>query len=213
MRTRAWARTSAHLQRCWPRLFRRALQESHWRAFRGTVDSGNVGNLGSLDAETNIRLEPALGGGSLLDVGSYCVSLLRLVTGEEPDQVRSCATFGPSGVDVQHAGVLHFPSGALGHFDCGIRGAPAQGYEVRGTKGRLVVERGFTMEPDEAPVLRVWRGSKMEQEEIAPTNHFTKMAEEFGEALLQRRPLRYPASDAVKNHRVLDALFEAARAS
>ena len=68
------------------------------------------------EGAADIRLEPELEGGSLMDVGCYCVSGSRLVAGEEPDLAYGISAPGPSGVDVRFTGLLRFPSGVVAEF-------------------------------------------------------------------------------------------------
>jgi xylose dehydrogenase (NAD/NADP) len=183
------------------------------------VDSSAVGDLTSMSAaftfqlrnDNNIRLSRELAGGSLMDVGCYCVSVMRLMTGQEPETVAAVARYGDTGVDEQLAGALRFPSGAVGHFDCGLRTFRNHTYELRGTSGRILVERGFTMEANDSHVIRWWHGESYEEITTPPANHYTLMAEDFADALLEGRPPRYPAADAVANMRVLDQLYAAAQ--
>jgi predicted dehydrogenase len=185
------------------------------------VDSGAVGDLTSISAaftfqlrnDNNIRLSKELAGGSLMDVGCYCVSVMRLMTGQEPETVAAVARYGDTGVDEQFAGALRFPSGAVGHFDCGLRTFRNHTYELRGTGGRILVERGFTMEANDSHIIRWWHGESYEEITTPPANHYTLMAEDFADALLEGRPPRYPAADAVANMRVLDQLYAAAQKS
>src|SRR5438045_983136 len=64
-----------------------------------------------LVGDADVRLDRALGGGSLLDVGCYCVSALRLLAGREPDLVEAAPVLGRRGIDESFAGLLRF--GAL----------------------------------------------------------------------------------------------------
>ena len=66
-----------------------------------------------------MRLRPELDGGSLMDVGAYCVNGARLLAGE-PELVVGRQVVGRTGVDVRFAGVLHFPGDILAHFVCGF---------------------------------------------------------------------------------------------
>ncbi|MCJ7625863.1 MAG: Gfo/Idh/MocA family oxidoreductase, partial [Anaerolineaceae bacterium] len=68
----------------------------------------------------NIRWDPDLGGGALMDVGSYCVNISRTVAGQEPVEVQAFARWSPSGVDEQLAGTMRFESGVLAQFDCAL---------------------------------------------------------------------------------------------
>ena len=73
-----------------------------------------------LDDPADIRLGADLAGGSLMDVGCYCVSGARLLAGEEPDLAFGLATNGPSGVDLRFSGLLHFPSGTVAELSAGF---------------------------------------------------------------------------------------------
>ncbi len=68
----------------------------------------------------NIRFDPRLAGGSLMDIGCYCVSFSHLVTGEEPDRIHAVARMHPTGIDEQISAILHYPSGAIAEFTCGM---------------------------------------------------------------------------------------------
>jgi predicted dehydrogenase len=109
-------------------------------------------------SETNIRLRADMAGGALMDVGCYCVNLMRFITGEEPVTVSALARFGERTlVDEYLVGIMQFPSGVLGHFDCGLRTFSNHSYEIRGSKGRILVEQGFVMTPGADMTIRHWR--------------------------------------------------------
>ncbi len=180
------------------------------------VDSGAIGQLNTISAaftfkmsgEANIRLNRSLAGGSLMDVGCYCINVMRFMTGEEPEHGQALAQMGDeSGVDEQFAGVLAFPSGMLGHFDCGFRSIRTHTYELRGTEGRILVEKGFVPEANESTVIRHWHGDDYEEIPIPATNQYTLMAEDFADALLNQRPPRFAPDEGVDNMRVIDMLL------
>lgn len=184
------------------------------------VESGAVGRLSTISAtftfsvrsEDNIRLSKELAGGSLMDVGCYCINLMRLMTGEEPVSGKAIANWGErSDVDEQLVGLLQFPSGVLGHFDCGVRQQWVHTYELRGTAGRILLEKGFTVQPHEEPIIRHWRGDHYEEIKLPAINHYTVMAEDFADALLNKRPPRFSPQDGVNNMRVIDMLLKDAR--
>lgn len=184
------------------------------------VDSGAVGRVMVINSsftfairsEDNIRLNKVLAGGALMDVGCYCLNVMRLMTGQEPSAGKAIAHFGETtGVDEQLVGVLEFPSGAVGHFDCGLRTQWVHTYEIRGTEGRILVEKGFTMQPHEEPLIRFWRGDDYQEIKSPAVNHYTLMAEDFADALLNNRPPRYAPVDGVANMRVIDMLLASAR--
>ncbi len=172
-----------------------------------------------ISSEENIRLSKELAGGGLMDVGCYCISAMRFFTDEEPDGGQAVGRFGErSQVDESLAAVLTFPSGVIGHFDCGLRTQVTHTYELRGTNGRIVVPQAFTMRPDAPTVIQYWHtdyvdggyDDSYEEIEIDPANSYTLMAEDFADALLNNRPPRFAPQDAVNNMMVIDNLLAAA---
>jgi predicted dehydrogenase len=177
------------------------------------VDSGAVGQVQQITAsftfalrsDDNIRLSQALAGGGLMDVGCYPISFMRLMTGQEPSALRALGHWGQAnGVDENLAGVLLFPAGVIGHFDCGVRAFRCQPAEIRGSTGRIVLEKAFTMEPNEKPVIRWWQNERYEEITLPAVNHYTRMFEAFSDALQGGKPYPFTAADAVANMRVID---------
>lgn len=165
----------------------------------------------SVRSEDNIRLDKNLAGGALMDVGSYCVDLMRSITNMEPDTASATAQVGPStGVDETLAGIMGFPSGAVGHFDCSLRLPWRHSYDIRGTNGRILVEEGFVMNPEAETVIHHWQGEHHQEIVIPPANHYTIMVEDFADALLDSRPPRFSPQNGVDNMRVLDRLYAVA---
>ncbi len=185
------------------------------------IREGAVGRIQSIQAaftfsireEDNIRLNASLAGGALMDVGCYCINAMRLYTGEEPIDGTAYANIGAqSGVDETLAGVLRFPSGVLGHFDCGFRSQQCHMVEIRGDKGRILIEESFVMPSDRATKIRVWRNiapatDAYEEITIPPFNSYTFMVEDFADALLNQRAPRFGAQDGVHNMQVIDRLL------
>lgn len=157
----------------------------------------------------NIRLEPTLGGGGLLDVGCYCVNVARLILGEP--RTAFAAAEEERGVDVRLAGALRFDGSRMALVDCGLRAPYRQVCEVVGTEGSLLLRRPFQPEEDATEiVVRRARGEPEERIEIPGTNQYVLMVEHFA-AVVAGAPARYPPQDAVANMRALDALAAAAR--
>jgi len=70
--------------------------------------------------ENNIRFQPELDGGALMDIGCYCVNFSQLFAQQEPAHISAYARFHASGVDEIVAGTLQFPGGVLATFICGM---------------------------------------------------------------------------------------------
>ena len=180
---------------------------------------GRVGRVGAVRSaftfrlrdQTNIRLDPDLGGGALMDVGCYCVNVSRTLVGEEPVEVQAAAHWTERGVDESMAGILRFPGGATAHFDCALTLERSEAYEVAGTDGQLRVPAAFLPGTDDAEIIET-RGREGESiHTIAGVDEYRLMVEHFADCVLHDREPRYGVADAVANMRVITALYRSAR--
>lgn len=92
------------------------------------------------DGDTNIRMKPELGGGALLDAGSYAMSLIRLVMGQAPLRVQASSSMAPSGVDIATVATLDFGDGRSAQLSCAMNTAYHRRALVVGTAGVLETE-------------------------------------------------------------------------
>jgi D-xylose 1-dehydrogenase (NADP+, D-xylono-1,5-lactone-forming) len=153
------------------------------------------------------RWDPSLEGGSLMDVGTYCISGARLVLGEPTD----VAGFGfGEAVDSRFAGVLRFADGALATFDCGFDLPNRDGLEVIGSEGTL-----YLADPWHArsPGVVVQRGDDVSQVEVETASSYRLELEDLAEAIATGRPPLLGRDDAVGQARVLEALLHPTGAS
>ena len=161
----------------------------------------------------DIRLSKARAGGGLMDVGCYCLTIMRLVTGEEPEKLAAFARYNDDGVDVQTTVSLQFPSGVVGHFDCGVQTSSKQTYDIRGSDGRIFVADAFVIPNSSPTTLRYWKDSEHEAITIPPADEYQLMLEDFSDSLLRGRAPLYPAEDGIRNMEVLDQLRALAEAN
>jgi predicted dehydrogenase len=106
-----------------------------------TTVQADFGVAGPFPPEHRLRAR-ALGGGALLDLGVYPISLAHLILGR-PDQVRAWARLGPEGVD-ENTGVLFgYDSGAVAALTCGIVGGTPLSAAITGTRGRIELPDPF----------------------------------------------------------------------
>ncbi len=159
----------------------------------------------------NIRLKPELGGGSLMDVGCYCVNISRAAAGAEPAEVQALARWGSSGVDEQMVGTLRFANGLLAQFDCALTLERREVYELAGTEAFLTVPAAFLPGEADAPIEETRSRGSLEQHVIQGANEYQLMAEHFADCIQQDQPPRYTASEAAANMRVIEALYQSAR--
>ena len=110
---------------------------------------GSIGPVRSMQASFgftvarplgNIRLDPALGGGALLDAGSYPLSLIRLVMGCAPQSVQAHASWAPSGVDISTSATLLYADGRRAQMACAMDSANHRRATIVGANGTLETE-------------------------------------------------------------------------
>lgn len=180
----------------------------------GTI--GRVRNIRScftfrLANPGNIRLDQALGGGALMDVGCYCVNVSRTLVGEEPQRVQAFAEWGESGVDLRMAGTLQFPGGVLASFDCALTLDRRESCEVAGTEGTLRMDPAFLPGKGDVGIEEI-RGRSPEQVHVIPgVDQYRTMVEHVADGVLRGHELRYPPREAAANLRVIEALYRSAR--
>jgi predicted dehydrogenase len=159
-----------------------------------------------MDRPEDVRLQAALEGGGLMDVGCYCVSGMRLLAGE-PERV-SGRQITRGGVDVRFTGTLGFAGGVLGVFDCGLDMVDQASLEVVGDAGSL-----FLADPwhSRTPGIDVRRpDGSVERIEVEPLNPYACELEDFAAAVRGERPHPFGREDAVGQARTIAALYRAA---
>jgi xylose dehydrogenase (NAD/NADP) len=139
-------------------------------------------------AAGDIRLDAALGGGALLDVGCYTVSVARWILGE-PERVWAHSRMR-NGVDLTTSALLTFPGGATASSWTSLESPEIQDLTVM--TGDVVHRRtrAFNARDGHDP--------------------YRLMVESFGESVLHDRPVAIPMADSIANMRVLDKIREVA---
>ena len=160
---------------------------------------------------TNIRLQPDLGGGALMDVGCYCVNVSRTMAGKEPVEVQAYAHWAETGVDEQLVGTLRFADGLLAQFDCALNLERREMYQVVGTDGHLDVPQAFL--PGSADTTIIQRHGRRTEtiHTILGVDEYQLMVEHFADCILHQSPVRYPPSEAAANMQAIEALYRSAR--
>jgi xylose dehydrogenase (NAD/NADP) len=177
----------------------------------GTVRAIYAAFSFTLAAQENYRRYREMGGGALLDVGSYCVNAARWFAGIEPVEVQAMAEYdSDTGIDRALSGLLRFPSGVIGLVRCGFDVAEQQLLEIAGTAGVIEVPMPFTAwQHDPAPIF--WRrGMDWETIDIPPADPYEQMVAQFTAAVREGRATPYLPVESVANMGVLDALGRAA---
>jgi predicted dehydrogenase len=157
------------------------------------------------DAE-NIRLRTDVDGGSLMDVGCYCISGSRLFAGE-PESVHGYAYIGPSGTDWVFAGSMRFADDVVALFDCGTSLPERDELEAIGTEGSLFLDDPWHCQQ---PVIELRRDNGTERIELEPVDSYRLELENLADAIAGEAPLLLGREDALGQARAIEALFRSA---
>ena len=163
----------------------------------------------SLYDTDNIRLRTDVDGGSLMDVGCYCVSASRLLAGE-PESAFGQAFVGPTGTDWVFTGSLRFPGGVLAQFDCATALTDRDELEAIGSEGSLFLDDPWHCR---TPVIEVRREGGVERIELEPVDSYRLELENLADAINGEAPLLLGREDAVAQARVIEALSRSAEAA
>jgi D-xylose 1-dehydrogenase (NADP+, D-xylono-1,5-lactone-forming) len=162
-----------------------------------------------LDDPEDVRGVASLGGGSLGDVGCYCVSGLRLAFGSEPRRVSAAARFDGEGADSELAGVLEF-DGGLGIVSCSISSARRERMEIAGEFGTIVLDAPFRADKS-GGTIEVSRGGERSTETFGAADPYRAELEEFTGAIREGRESAVGPKEILGNARAVAALLGSAR--
>jgi D-xylose 1-dehydrogenase (NADP+, D-xylono-1,5-lactone-forming) len=179
------------------------------------VAGGALGRLRAIRATFTFRLEraedprllPELAGGSLMDVGCYCVSGSRLLAGE-PLSVHGEAVWGQTGVDLGFHGTLRFEDDVVAQFDSSFTLPRFQRLEALGDDGSLLVEAPWR--PDFGGDVILRRGAETTRVEVPGADMFRLELENFAAAIAGEAPPLLGRADALGQARAIDALYRSA---
>jgi predicted dehydrogenase len=186
------------------------------------AQSGALGPLQVVNAafsfllthEGDPRVDPAMGGGSLWDVGCYPVSMARRLAGEEPVAVAAFARFDEQGVDRTFVGQLRFPSGLLAHFESGFAAADRERVEIVGSHATLVLDHPFLPEPDGPPPrVTIRRDGEVEVVDVRSVDDYRAEVDDLQAAILDGTTPRVTLAFSRGSIATLVALDRSARSS
>ena len=187
-----------------------------WQYAKKLVSEGRAGTVKTIQSffsyyntdPNNIRNKPEAGGGGLMDIGCYCISLSRFIFDGEPLRALGVIDYDPVlKTDRLASAILDF-NGATSTFTCSTQLIPYQRVNILGTEARIEIEIPFNAPPDKA--TRLWIHSKTGTEEIIfdATDQYTLQCDLFSKAILDNTPAPTGLEDAVSNMSVIEALME-----
>ncbi len=181
------------------------------------VKSGRLGTVRAfkgaftfpLTRDGDVRLDPALGGGSLWDVGCYPVSYACFLAGAAPVEVFGWQQSSAGGVDLEFAGMMRFADGSVAQFDSGFLGPLRAEMEVVGRVATLRIKRPFRT--DDMSRLLLTTGDDTEALPFDSQPSFAGEITDMESAALDGRPPRIPLSESRRTVRTISSLYESAR--
>jgi xylose dehydrogenase (NAD/NADP) len=181
------------------------------------VGSGSLGTLKllrgafsfELTREGNIRSDPAMGGGSIWDIGCYPISYTRTVVGSEPVEVFGWQVTGPTGIDDTFVGQMRFEGDVYAQFDSSFV-VPFHTYmEIVGSEATLIIPIPF--KPDVNEKIFLVRDGKTETVKVKGQELYLGEVEDMADAILLGNTPRVTLEDSRANVATIKALLESAR--
>ena len=190
-----------------------------WIKAKSLVTEGRIGKLTTIHSffsyyntdPNNIRNQRDKGGGGMMDIGCYNISLSRHLFDEEPTKVLGLAEIDPqTGVDRLASGILQFSKGTS-TFTCSTQLVAYQRVNIFGTDGRIEIEIPFNAPPDKP--TKLWLHSKTGTEEMVfdIVDQYTLETDAFAKSVLENKPVPTPLLDAFNNMKAIEAVFESSK--
>ena len=187
-----------------------------WLRARELVRGGRIGALRSVvacfsyfnDDPKNVRNVSEFGGGGLMDIGCYPITIARFLFEKEPLRVAAFLERDPRfGTDRLASVVLEFPGGqAL--FTCSTQLVAYQRVQILGTTGRIELEIPWNAPRDEPTRLLLEPGSQLI--ELPACDQYRIQAELFANAALEKGPVATPLEDSILNMKAIEAAVRSA---
>jgi predicted dehydrogenase len=190
-----------------------------WQRARQIVIEGGIGQLRTIQSifsyfnndPSNVRNQADIGGGGLMDIGCYNISISRFIFDAEPQRVCGIVEYDPQfKTDRLASGMLDFGSGTA-TFTCSTQLASYQRVNIFGDSGRIEIEIPFNAPPDKP--CKIWHQHAGGTEEIVfdVCDQYTLQGDALARAILDDTPVPTPIEDAVANMAVIEALVRSSK--
>jgi xylose dehydrogenase (NAD/NADP) len=160
-----------------------------------------------LESLSDVRADPVLDGGALMDVGCYCISIARYLLGE-PERVSGEQVLGPSGVDMAFNGTLRFPGDLIAQFDCSFTQPQYERLDVVGDHGWLLVDSPWRSEGEGELLIR--HREHLRRIDAPGADAFALQLENFAAAVAHEAAPLVSPEDSIGQARTIEALYRSA---
>ena len=191
---------------------------SQWIAVKNLIKKGKIGEVRAIQVffsymnrdPKNVRNMADIGGGGLLDIGCYPITVSRFIFDAEPKRVTAAFDRDPKfKTDRTAGGLADFGEGRHLSFSISTQLAPFQRVQIGGTKGRIEIEIPFNAPPDK-PNRYFVQGMEMnvgEWVELPVSDQYQLQAEAFGRIIRGKGKPAWGVDDAIHNMKIIDAFF------
>jgi len=185
-----------------------------WQMAKQLIDEGKIGKITSIDAvftyhntnENDVRNKPGIGGGGLMDIGCYCISVARFLLGKEPSQVLGKLAIDENFHVDKHAHALLDFGDVSSSLYCSTQSEASQRVYVSGEQGSLTIEYPF-YQPEQCETTLVWQQhNHTSSQHIAGCDHYVHQVDALAKAITTEQPVPTPLSDALANMKVIEAI-------
>ena len=185
-----------------------------WQRAVEIVRSGRLGEIRSVHSffsyyntdPDNYRNKLEMGGGGLMDIGCYPISVARFIFGREPVSVSGYSDTDPEFLtDRLTTGMMNFETGTS-VFTCSTQTYRDQFVKIHGTKGMMEIDWPFNTDPVKPSILKISTDEGEVVETFEPCNHYTLQAESFAKSILNDTPVEISLDDSIANMAVLDKI-------
>ena len=190
-----------------------------WIRAKELVQVGEIGGITAIQTffsynnpdPENIRNILEYGGGGIMDIGCYAISIPRYFLDREPVKVVSTVVYDSEfNTDKLTSAILDFGK-AQATFTVATKTYPYQKVIIHGSSGNITVHIPFNTFPDVPASITVDTKIGIRNIEFPPTDHYGLQFQAFAEAVINDLPVPTDPEDAVSNMRVIDAVFRSAK--
>jgi glucose-fructose oxidoreductase len=183
------------------------------------VQSGELGDVRAFNSaftmqveEGNIRTKPELGGGTLYDIGVYCINAARYLFQDEPTEAVAASFAGDDprfeGIDETTCGVLRFPGDRAAAFVSSFGTHEAAHYQVLGTKGDLRVDPAYHYVGQIKHYLTI--DGKLSKRTFKSKDQFAPLLIELAKCVRENREPEPNGLEGLADVRIIEALYRSA---